>query len=146
MEIPTSVSSKVLEAGVLTRLIRFPYERCHVVYMLETSDFTDVAARLFSTLMDLPVSRTDCVACEIAQELVSRADIEALEYLIQAAVKGHPFSLSELLACSTRLHNLGVIRNRDDEYSEIAAQALLEDLKDFCEYEPEEIDWPDCDD
>jgi len=135
-----------IQAGILGRLIEYPYERCHVLFVLEPHDFSSSEAiRLYAYIMELPASRTACAAGELAAELERHADSAVMEYLIQVASHGRPFSLVDLLACTARIHNLGLLRNRDNEYGELAAEAFLEDLQASSEYDPSEIDWPDCD-
>jgi hypothetical protein len=136
-----------IEAGILSRIISHPIERYHVLW-LQPSDFSPVAARVFTLVMETSANTLHCSFCAVEQELARRADFAEVKYLTTVVVTGgQPYSVEDLLKCSILLHDRALISDYNHADGERATQAWVDSVEASIGYDPREIaDWPEQDD
>jgi len=136
----TDLDCDTLQAGILSRLITNSLERCHV-FWLQPSDFTPVAARIFTLVMEESADTIHCGFDDIERKLSRRADFEAVEYL-ETVVKagGQPYSVSDLWTCALLLHDRTVIREYNSADGERTTQAWVDSIEASLAYDPEEFE------
>lgn len=133
--------SKIIERGLLARLLTHPEERTNIALIVRREDFQEhVFGRLYAAMLLWSADETDSLATELHVMFMHVGDEEAAEALLGLAWVPYPDSYAELVWLALLIHD------RARENSSLQEEAYNQRVDEDCErleipIQPEEVEW-----